>query len=161
MINEMVMRKLFLTLSVLAVSMLALFLSSLVAVSAQSAQNLGVGQVVTVQCYRGGVPYDCTQSNTTTTTTESATTSTTSESASSTTTTQAAPAATTTTETQSPSATSSPITTSASQSSGFDLSSPTTIAGIAIIIVAFVAAAILLQKGYFSRGSSYRYQYRP
>lgn len=160
MINEMVMRKLFLPLSL---AMLTLFLCSLVAVSAQSSQNLGVGQAVAVQCYHSdGTTYDCSQSSTTTNTTTTTTTTASASPTSSTTTsitTQAAPTAATTTS--APTETSSAITTSANQATGLDLSNPTTQAGIAIIIVAFAAAAILLQKGHLGRGSTYRYQYKP
>jgi carbohydrate-binding DOMON domain-containing protein len=157
MINEAIMRKLFLSFAILAVFVFSI-LSSLAAVLAQESQPVGLGMAVSVQCYRNGVPYDCSQSNTTTLTTTTTTpTTTTTMPATTTTTTETT---TTTTATETPSETSSSITSQAGQTSSFNLSDPTTAAGIVVIIVVVIAAFVLYRKGYLGGESNFRYQYK-
>ena len=159
------MKKLFLSFAILAV-----FLTSLSVVFSQESQKVGVGSVVAIQCYHNSVQVPCSQTSTTTTSpsgnqsssqevsTNSAVVVSTNSGSSSTASTSST-SVPTSSITETPTETSSLIPSNQTgQTSSFDLSNPII---LVIIFIAIVAAIIVLYKKGFSRGSGFKYNYKP
>ena len=149
-----IMKKLLVALAILAV-----FLSSFAIVFGQQTQQVGLGTAVSTQCYHNGQPVDCSQMNNSSTTTT--TTITTASTTTLSTTTTTIPTTTTTT-TQAPTTTSSSLSSSQTGTpTGFDLSNPTTQAVIAIVIIAALIGLAVFFRSHIRTRSGFRYHYKP